>query len=298
VPRDYHEDNVVLKNKRPPSVRRIRPFRHEDIPFAVTQTEREGWDSTPVSFEVCLKHDPEGCFIAEADGEPAGMVTTTRYARTAWIGHLIVAPEHRMRGVGRALMERAMALLADRGVATIRLEADPPGMHLYRQLGFAQEFESLRFRLSETESYERGPGEPIEAGDLGRIAAFDTDYFGDDRGRLLELLFGQADAALQCRESGRLTGYLLAVPGRGVTRLGPWVAAKRDVAEKLLRLVSAELPGRTFAVGVPAVNREASDLFRSQGFKQYSSSFRMVYGEPAGAGRTESIYGIANGAMG
>jgi ribosomal protein S18 acetylase RimI-like enzyme len=280
------------------SVSRIRPFGREDIFFAVTQTEREGWDPTPASFEVCLKHDPEGCFIAETDDEPVGMVTTTRYAGTAWIGHLIVTPERRRRGVGRALMEHAMGHLADQGVATIRLEADPPGMHLYRQLGFDQEFESLRFRLSKAGRGERGPIEPIEAGDLGRVAAFDPDHFGDDRGRLLGLLYVQADPAFQCHEAGRLTGYLFAVPGRSVTRLGPWVAVGHDVADALLRSVVAALPGRTLAVGVPAVNRDASELFRTHGFVEHKSSFRMVYGEPVGAGRPQSLYGIANGAMG
>lgn len=280
------------------SVCRIRPFGREDIPFAVTQTEREGWDSTPASFEVCLRHEPKGCFIAEVEGLPAGMVTTTRYERTAWIGHLIVTPERRMRGVGRALMEHAMGHLADQGVATIRLEADPPGMHLYRQLGFVEEFESLRFRLSQAGRCERGPVEPIEAGDLDRIAAFDRDHFGDDRGRLLRLLSGQADTALQCREAGRLKGYLLAFPGRGVTRLGPWVAVGRDVADMLLRSVIAELPARDFGVGVPAVNRDAQQLLRAHGFEQLKPSFRMVYGEPAGADRPQCLYGIANGAMG
>ena len=280
------------------SVCRIRAFGRQDIPFAVTQTEREGWDSTPASFEVCLEHDPVGCFIAVADDEPVGMVTTTRYARTAWIGHLIVTPEHRMRGIGRALMERAMAHLADQSVATIRLEADPPAMHLYRQLGFVEEFESFRFRLGEAGRCERGAIEPIEAGDLDQIAAFDRDYFGDDRGRLLRLLCGQADSAFQSREAGRLTGYLLAVPGRGVTRLGPWVAVGRHVAETLVQSVLAELPGRAFGVGVPADNQDASDLFRSRGFEQLKSSFRMVYGNPVGAGRPQSLYGIANGAMG
>jgi ribosomal protein S18 acetylase RimI-like enzyme len=280
------------------SVCRIRPFGRRDIRFAVTQTEREGWDSTPASFELCLEHDPAGCFIAVADDEPVGMVTTTRYARTAWIGHLIVSPEHRVRGIGRALMERAMAHLTDQGVATIRLEADPPGMHLYRQLGFVEEFESLRFRLREAGRRKRGPIEPIEAGGLVQTAAFDRDHFGDDRSRLLGLLSDRADAALEGREAGRLTGYVFAVPGRGVTRLGPWVAVDGDCAQTLLRSVVAELPGRTFGVGAPAANRDAQHLFRSHGFERLKSSVRMVYGEPAGAGRPRCLYGIANGAMG
>ena len=56
----------------------IRQFCDWDIDFAVAQTIREGWDNTVSTFRVCLSHDPEGCFIAETDGQRVGMITTTR----------------------------------------------------------------------------------------------------------------------------------------------------------------------------------------------------------------------------
>ena len=123
----------------------IRTFGADDFGFASEQTAREGWDATAELFELCLAHDPGGSFVAEAGGQRVGMVTTTCYQRSGWIGNLIVPPEHRRQGIGERLMKHALEHLLRRGVRTIRLEADPPGIGIYRRLGFVDEFESPRF---------------------------------------------------------------------------------------------------------------------------------------------------------
>jgi ribosomal protein S18 acetylase RimI-like enzyme len=276
----------------------ICTFRKGDIEFALAQTKREGWDSTAELFETCLAHDPDGCFIAEADGQRVGMVTTTRHSRTAWVGNLIVPPEHRGRGIGTHLMTHAMAHLSSQGVRTIRLEADPPGMKLYRRLGFVDEFESLRFQLSPHRVDERCAAAAITPADLPAIAAFDAAYFGDRRDRLLKLLFEQARAAYRLAESGPIRGYALVVPSRAGIRIGPWVTADGQAAESLLQSILAEWSDTTIVLGVPALNRDAIDLLESYGFARTPSCLRMVYGIRDAFGHPENIAAIANGAMG
>ena len=61
------------------SMPEIRPFKIGDIPFAVSQTVREGWNSTEQHFRLCLAHDPAGCFIAAIDRAAVGVVTPTAY---------------------------------------------------------------------------------------------------------------------------------------------------------------------------------------------------------------------------
>ena len=79
---------------------KLRLFRETDIDFALSETKREGWDPTRETFEIHLAHDPEGCFIAVDGDDAVGMITTTRYEKTGWIGELIVTPESRGRGIG------------------------------------------------------------------------------------------------------------------------------------------------------------------------------------------------------
>jgi ribosomal protein S18 acetylase RimI-like enzyme len=276
----------------------IRTFSQRDIKFALGQTSREGWDNTSAFFEVCLKHDPHGCFIAEIDGQRVGMVTTTRFRQTGWIGNLIVPPEYRQKGIGTELMNHAMEHLTRLGIRTLRLEADPPGVKLYRRLGFVDEFESLRFRLDGHARTGHGDAKRLTEGDLQEVAAFDAECFGDDRGGLLRLFLKQMMAAYLLRDDGQVRGYAMAAPSLLGVRVGPWVAADRGVAHELLRSILADTRHATVVLGVPCPNVTAVDLLETMGFCRKRSSIRMRRGRPVCPGDPGRVFAIANGAMG
>ena len=276
----------------------IRTFDRGDMEFALEQTRREGWDATAELFETCLAHEPDGCFVAELDGRRAGMVTTTRYPRSGWIGNLIVPPECRRQGVGERLMRHALRHLTQHSLKTIRLEADPQGVPLYRRLGFVDEYESLRFRRPAGGRGLRAAATRVTAGDLPAIADLDSACFGDDRRKLLTLLWPQAHAATWQSDEGCARGYILATRSRVGLRIGPWVAEEPAVAESLLRTLLADWPDTTIVLGVPSPNRDAASLLVSHGFVPTPSCLRMVLGERVATGRPERIFAIANGAMG
>jgi len=276
----------------------IRPLQQDDVAFALAQTKREGWDSTAELFELCLAHDPDGSFIAEAGGQSVGMVTTFCYRQTAWIGNLIVLPQYRRCGIGTHLMTHAVAHLAGRRVRTIRLEADPPGISIYCRLGFVDEFESLRFQLTDRGGADHPATQRITAADLPAIAAFDAAHFGDRRGRLLKLLLRRARATYQSRTAGQMRGYAFVIPSHLGARIGPWVAADCQAAETLLKSILADWPDTVILVGVPCPNRDAIRLLEAYGFTRTPSSFRMIYGDRVAAGRPECMFGIVSGAMG
>ena len=276
----------------------VRPFTPGDIEFALIQTVREGWGATQALFETCLAHDPEGCFIAEENGRRVGMITTTRYSHTGWVGNLIVVPERRRQGLGYRLMSHGMARLTDRGVRTIWLEADPMGIRLYRRVGFVDQFESRRFRREPPHEAKPSSADRLGAPDLPTIAEYDTAAFGDDRARLLALLFGKATAAYWIRDGRRPRGYAFVLPTASGVSIGPWVAADREVADNLLRRILVEFTHHSLVMGVPDVNRAAAGLFESHGFRQTAPSLRMIRGVPAEAGDPNRIFGLANGAMG
>jgi putative acetyltransferase len=80
-------------------------------------------------------------FIAEHDGRPVGHTMLTRSwvdAPAALVDVLVlsplsVAPEHQRAGVGRALVEHALAVADDDGWPAVFLEGDPA---YYSRLGF------------------------------------------------------------------------------------------------------------------------------------------------------------------
>jgi ribosomal protein S18 acetylase RimI-like enzyme len=277
---------------------RIRPFTSDDIDFAVAHTVREGWASGRVFLEVLLDIDPEGCFIAELEGQRVGLVTTARLSSSGWVGNLIVDSAHRRQGIGRRLMEQAIGVLEAGGTETLRLDADPPGVRLYESLGFVAECESLRFSHQVPAEDRRDLAPPMSAADLEAVVALDAAAFGDRRARLVELLCQRAESALVVRRGERVSGFLLMQATTRGARIGPCAAEDVDAARDLLVSALARSQGRVLTTGVLAGNRQGHALLSSLGFGPTPSCIRMVRGPRQAVGDPGLYFAIAGGAIG
>jgi ribosomal protein S18 acetylase RimI-like enzyme len=89
-------------------------------------------------------------YVAERDGLVVGTVTlcvyTTLTGPKAYLDHLVVAPEERRLGIGRALVEHAIERARDAGASRVDLTANATkqAAHaLYRSLGFEQRETSI-----------------------------------------------------------------------------------------------------------------------------------------------------------
>jgi ribosomal protein S18 acetylase RimI-like enzyme len=95
---------------------------------------------------------PEGCFVAESGGEVIGYATTTvTEARLQGrILDMVVDARLRGQGIGRALIQVALADFRRRGLRLARIEAladNDPACSLYRQLGFQELSRQVRFAM-------------------------------------------------------------------------------------------------------------------------------------------------------
>jgi ribosomal protein S18 acetylase RimI-like enzyme len=112
------------------------------------------WKSRKVSAiaEDC-RVQPDGVFVAEhGDGTVVGYVTTrlTPASGVGWIPNLAVDPTHQGHGLGRALLERAIAYLRDNGMAVAKietLEQNPIGQKLYPALGFREVARQVHYAM-------------------------------------------------------------------------------------------------------------------------------------------------------
>jgi ribosomal protein S18 acetylase RimI-like enzyme len=270
----------------------------DDLDFAAEQTAREGWASGARDFQLYLDHDPDGCFVAREGRRRVGMVTTTRYPSSAWIGNLIVIPECRSRGVGRALMKHGLAHLEAAGVDTVRLDGDPPGIPLYLSLGFVDEWQSLRFRWAGDAADASEEVEQLEESDIVHVAAFDRRFSGDDRSRMLGLFFDKSHSASKVVHQDELRGYLMSTRSDLGLRIGPCVAADVETARRLFMVAQAEAGEEQITVGVPGPNAEAQTLLAGLGFEPTPPCRRMVRGPRQAEDDTSGIFAIANGAVG
>src|SRR5438128_556209 len=109
----------------------IRLMTAADVSFGMRLKAANGWNQTEADWHRYLDLQPDGCFVAEIDGNPVGTLTTCIFGTVAWIAMMLVDVSQRRRGIGLALMQHAIDFLTHEGVISIRLDATPLGQRLY-----------------------------------------------------------------------------------------------------------------------------------------------------------------------
>ena len=118
----------------------LRQMTEGDVPAADELRRLAGWNQTLEDWRRMLRLEPRGCFVAVQNGEVVGTVTTTTHGQAlAWIGMMLVHPEHQRRSIGTRLMRLALEYLQGRGVKCVKLDATPAGRPLYEKLGFVSQ---------------------------------------------------------------------------------------------------------------------------------------------------------------
>jgi len=172
----------------------------QDLAFADSVRALAGWNQTLDDWERFLAMEPQGCFLAEWNGAPAGTATTTIYGPDlAWIGMVLVHPDHRRRGLGRALLERCLKYLGERGVRCLKLDATPLGKRMYDGLGFKEEWTLTRWECARVHSPATALDSAIRSwadADLPQIDRLDAAAFGVPRERIVRALAEQSRCAL------------------------------------------------------------------------------------------------------
>lgn len=87
-----------------------------------------------------LKRNPDTCFVAEEGGRVIGVILTGHDGRRGFIYHTAVSAEHRGRGIGRQLVDRAMAALEAEGIckaALVAFSRNEAGNGFWEKMGFS-----------------------------------------------------------------------------------------------------------------------------------------------------------------
>ena len=80
-----------------------------------------------------------GCFLALLDGEPVAFVGTIVDGPRTWINPLVVSPDHRSRGIGRATLRRLIDDELVRGQLRCDIERENlASMRCFAALGFEE----------------------------------------------------------------------------------------------------------------------------------------------------------------
>lgn len=222
------------------------PLTADDLPAAVALSRAERWPHRPEDWALFLGL---GRGVgARQGGRLVGTAMAMPFGPVATACMIIVASEMRGRGLGRRVMEQAMALLAPQ---EWRLVATEDGLPLYEKLGFRACGRILQ---------HQGPVAAVAApagvswateADLPALAALDRTATGADRadllaalartGRLARLDDGTGFAALRPFGRGEVAGPVIARDGEGARRLLAFLFAGRSGA--FLRVDTPEESG-------------------------------------------------------
>jgi ribosomal protein S18 acetylase RimI-like enzyme len=278
----------------------LRLMRDDDVPFANTLREIAGWNQTERDWRGYLSYDPDGCFIAEVRGKPAGTATTIHYGdRFGWIGMVLVHPEYRRLGLGTRLLKQAITRLQGCGVQCIKLDATPMGKAVYVPLGFVDEYELSRYEgrpaASAVDPVLDAEVAPFSAVDFDAMVHLDSEAFGAERGSVLRSLSRRnPDLCFAICDDAGAAGFLLAREGAGAVQVGPWIARNSRVAELLLRASFARVAGRRVFVDVVAPNAPANAMLLAQGFTVQRTLTRMFLGQNQHPGNPLLVFGISS----
>jgi len=132
-------------------IRRMTPEDYDRVYALWLATPGMGLNTTDDSragIEKYLARNPFTCFVAEEGGEIVGVILSGHDGRRGFIHHTAVKASERNRGIGSALVERAMEALENEGIQKVALVVfgrNQIGNDFWEKRGFTRR-EDLNYR--------------------------------------------------------------------------------------------------------------------------------------------------------
>lgn len=125
-----------------PNIRLMRPADYDAVHALWLRTPGMGLNDVDDSREGIAKflaRNPATCFVAEEDGQIAGVILTGHDGRRGYIYHTAVDARLQRRGIGRALVEATLDALEKEGISKAALlvfSRNETGNLFWEKLGF------------------------------------------------------------------------------------------------------------------------------------------------------------------
>jgi GNAT superfamily N-acetyltransferase len=260
----------------------IRVLALEDLASAFALSSTAGWNQRLDDWRMLLALAPAGSFAALVEGRVVGTAIAVDYDGFAWIAMMLVEPAYRGRGLGRRLLEAAMASVPSE--RPIRLDATPMGRPLYQGYGFEDEVMltrhvadgSTRLRTSRPHGFALHDVRPLTQADLPAVAAHDAQVFGGNRRAVLEWAIDGTPHYARILEGNRgSVHYCVGREGRLFDQIGPVVAGDDAMAQALVSAALAAAGDRAVLLDVFDARDRFAAWLRTCGFRVQRPLYRM-----------------------
>ena len=258
----------------------LRGMTITDIPLGLKLVRQAGWNQLEADWLRFLGMQPDGCFVAELDGQAVATTVTCTLGPVAWIAMVLVEASVRRQGVATALLRHALDFLDGQGIRSVRLDATAAGRPVYEKLGFTPEYSLSRYDGVVPEGIGLGGSTEAGEGEYEEIVGFDQEATGTPREKMLVRLFGESPNGVRIlRRDGRLEGYVSVRKGANAVEIGPCIATT-TAGETLLRDALALCGGLRVFVDIPCDNPPAVRVAQQCGLQVQRQFTRMCRGEP------------------
>ena len=216
----------------------LKTMTTEHLNDAVELSRHVGWPHRREDWEL-MQSLSQGVVVQE-EGCVVGTILMTPYGDdAATVNMVIVDAVMRGRGLGRKLMEEALAKAGER---TCYLVATQEGLPLYEKLGFVATGKIVQHQGLAPSADAPAHESWGEDGDHARLLALDRAAFGHDRSALMRSLRERAKFAV-VRDQGDVQAFAaLRRFGRGLV-IGPVVARNLHEARCVIDFLLADCPG-------------------------------------------------------
>jgi GNAT superfamily N-acetyltransferase len=279
------------------------PLAEAELDAAAALVREAGWNQIAADWRIFLDLGTVYVVRNEARRVIATAATLAYGGAFAWISMVLVAGDHRRRGLATRLLDRCVEDVTARGQVAI-LDATPAGRAVYLQLGFEDAWSYRRLERrgqGSTPAEDAPPGvaiRPIADADWPELCAFDAAAFGADRSAVLSRLRGRLPVAeFVARRAGRVAGFLLGRDGRTASQLGPLVAEDDAVATALLARGLAGVAGPLY-VDLADAWTGVADWLHRQGFAVQRPFTRMLYRRQASFDDPARTFAVAGPELG
>lgn len=206
-------------------------------------------------------------YVLWEDGRRCAFVSAVLYKTSGWIGNLLVDPQQRHQGHGRALFEFALQKLRDQpNVSRTWLTASAQGAPLYRKYGFTHVDTIQRWS-----GCGRGDIQPIKQSNLESLIDIDSRCWGESRASLLHQLANDSYPLYATDTAALLQA------GIDFWQLGPWSTtnASAQACQSVLRQCLSIAPKAKPVITDILASSRLSLTLQHSGFKCHGTNELM-----------------------
>jgi GNAT superfamily N-acetyltransferase len=275
---------------------RIRKMSRKEVDIAIDWAAEEGWNPGLDDAESFYAADPDGFFMAELNGEPAGCISAVAYDDSfGFLGLYIVRKDLRKQGIGIKLWQTAISYMGNRTVGGDGVVAM---LEKYAQSGFHIAHYNARYEGIGMASKQASSLADLQELPFAELVNYDRRFFPAPRDLFLKSWIKQAGGkSLAATDGGRITGYGVIRPCREGFKIAPVFADTADIAENLFSSLSSFAKGKQVYLDIPVCNSEALKLVERHGMAKVFETARIYKGVPPVL-PLDNIYGITSFELG